>query len=100
MSTSTTKKSRSHHYLAKMSFLVTSKPWEMDSVIKENDMDQKYWHYEFKQLYLKAWNKLDKIVKEHECADFLEDVRVFDPSQLSSSLNLWNTIRSVFLTLI
>ena len=56
----------------------------VENIIKENDMDEKYWHYEFKQLYLKAWNKLDQIIKEHECTDFLEAVRVFDPSQLSS----------------
>ena len=64
MSTSTTKKSEITPLSRPNEFPCDFKAMGMDNVIKENDMNEKYWHYEFKQLYLKAWNKLDKIIKE------------------------------------
>ena len=48
----------------------------VNNILVENNMNAEYWNKEFKNLYSRAWKKLDTIIKDYESIDFLKAVRV------------------------
>ena len=55
---------------------------ELTEIMTNGNLEVDWWNLELENLYKKAWNKLDRLMKEHEALDFLKSVRVFDPTQL------------------